>query len=112
MNSKTPETTTKSKIKPKINQKIEEMFSWSSTRFEEKIEDSVIPMISTGEKQDLYPQFNDMDMRVHMMKSLGLEKLPEIKPNSVDESSGIIGKTSTFFKKYDLEKLLEDARKR
>lgn len=107
-----PDTTTNSKIKPEINRTIIELFSPLSSEFEESIEEKIAPEPIASESRPLYPQFNDMDMRMHMMKSLGLKKLPEINPNAIDESTGIIAKNTSFFKKYDLEKLLEDARKR
>lgn len=107
-----PETTTKSVIKPKINQKITELFSHLSTNFEEKTDMGFGILPNTNEKRALYPQFNDIDMRLHMMKSLGLKELPAINPNAIDESTGIIAKKTSLFKKYDLEELLENARKR
>ncbi len=93
-----PETTTENKIKPKINKKITEMFSSSSADFEESFEEKTDVQSINSEVRELYPQFNDLDVRIHMMKSLGLEKLPQITPNVVDESSGLIAKNILFFK--------------
>lgn len=107
-----PENTTKSEIKPKINKKITEMFSPLSSDFEESFEEKVVMEPISSEMKALYPQFNDMDARIHMMKSMGLKKLPEINPNAIDESTGLLAKRHPFFKKYDLEKMLEDARRR
>jgi hypothetical protein len=107
-----PETTTKSEIKPKINKKITELFSSLSSDFEESFEEKVVMTPISSEMKALYPQFNDLDVRMNMMKSLGLEKLPQIIPDMIDESSGIIAKETLFLKKYDFEKLLENARRR
>lgn len=107
-----PDTTAKSEIKPKINKKIIELFSSLSSDFEESFEEKVVMMPISSEMKALYPQFNDLDVRMNMMKSLGLEKLPQIIPNTIDESSGIIAKETSFLKKYDFEKLLENARRR
>jgi len=107
-----PETTTKSEIKPKINKIITEMFSSLSSDFEESFEEKVVIESISSETKALYPQFNDLDVRMNMMKSLGLKKLPEIIPDVIDESSGLIAKETSFLKKYDFEKLLEDARRR
>lgn len=107
-----PENTTKSEIKPKINKKITEMFSPLSSDFEESFEEKVVIEPISSEMKALYPQFNDLDVRMSMMKSLGLKKLPPIIPDMIDESSGIIAKETSFLKKYDFEKLLEDARRR
>ena len=108
-----PETTTESKIKPKMNKKITEMFSSLSTDFEESFEEEKDdnPKSIHSEVTTLYPQFNDLDVRMHMMKSLGLAKLPDVTPDVVDESSGLIAKKHPFFKKYNLEKMLEDDRR-
>lgn len=107
-----PETTTNSSIKPIINKKIMEMFSPLSQEFEKDVEQVVMPISPTNESRPLYPQFNDMDVRVHMMKSLGLAELPPIIPDIIDQSTGIIAKKYPIFKKYNLEKMLEDARRR
>ena len=107
-----PETTTKSEIKPKINKKITELFSSLSYDFEESSEEKVVMKPISSKVKALYPQFNDLDVRMSMMKSLGLKKLPPIIPDMIDESSGIIAKETSFLKKYDFEKLLEDARRR
>jgi len=107
-----PETTTKSEIKPKINKIIIEMFSSLSSDFEEYFEEKVVIESTSSETKALHPQFNDLDVRMSMMKSLGLKELPEIIPDVIDESSGFIAKETSFLKKYDFEKLLEDARRR
>lgn len=107
-----PETTTNSQIKPKVNKKIVEMFSSLSTEFEEHIDDKIQISPISNEVKALYPQFNDLDARIHMMKSLGLEKLPEINPAAIDNSTGFIAKKYPFFQKYNLEEMLEDARRR
>jgi hypothetical protein len=39
-----------------------------------------------------------------------LKELPLIIPDIIDESSGLIAKESSFLKKYNFEKLLENAR--
>jgi len=107
-----PETTTKSEIKPKINKKIIEMFSSLSSDFEESFEEKDVIEPISNEMRAMYPQFNDLDVRMNMMKSLGLKELPQIIPDIIDESSGLIVKENSFLKKYDFEKLLEDARRR
>ena len=107
-----PETTTNSEIKPKVNKIITEMFSSLSSDFEESFEEKTVIEPISSEIKELYPRFNDMDARIHMMKSLGLEKLPEINPDSIDESTGLLDKKHPFFKKYNLEKMLDDARRR
>ena len=66
-------------------------------------------MNPTSETRTLSPQFNDLDVRISMMKSLGLEELPSILPDSIDDSSGIIANETSFLKKYNFEKLLGDA---
>jgi len=103
-----PETTTESRIKPKMNKKIAEMFSSLSSDFEESFEEKIDDESIHSEVRALYPQFNDLDVRIHMMKSLGLKELPQIIPDAIDESSGLIAKRHPFFKKYNLEKMLED----
>jgi len=107
-----PDTTTRSEIKPKINKKIIEMFSPLSSDFEESFEEKAGMEPISSEMKALYPQFNDMDARIHMMKSMGLKRLPEINPDTIDESTGLLAKRHPFFKKFDLEKMLEDARRR
>jgi len=107
-----PKTTINSEIKPKVNKKITEMFSSLSSDFEESFEEKTGIKPISSEMKELYPRFNDMDARIHMMKSLGLEKLPEINPDVIDESTGLLAKKHPFFKKYNLEKMLEDARRR
>ena len=57
-------------------------------------------------------QFNDTDVRINMIKSLELEELPPITLESIDDASGLIAKKTSFFKNYNLEKLLEDLRRR
>lgn len=52
---------------------------------------------------------NDMDMRLHIMRSLGLKILPPIRPDSIDESSGIIAKT-VLLKNFNFEELLYNDR--
>lgn len=105
-----PDTAVNSKIKPKINKKITELFSELSIDFEVPIEEVVEKPIS-GKNRALYPQFNDLDVRMHMMKSLDLVELPPIIPSIIDESTGLLAKKYPFFKKYNLEEMLEDARR-
>lgn len=105
-----PITTNNSKIKPKINNKITELFSQLSTEFDESIEEGVEKPIS-DKNRALYPQFNDLDVRMHMMKSLELKELPPIIPSIIDESTGLLAKKHPFFKKYSLEEMLENARR-
>ena len=57
-------------------------------------------------------QLNDLNMRLHMMKSLKLDNLPTINPNSIDETIGIIAKETVFLKTFNFEKLLENSRRR
>ena len=59
-----------------------------------------------------YPKYGDLDMRKNMMKSLGMNKVPPITPDSIDELSGVIHRETVMLKDYDLEGLLEDARRR
>ena len=106
-----PETTTNSRIKPKINNKITEMFSPLSIDFEESVEQKDDVELPNSGVRELYPQFNDLDMRMHMAKSLGLTKLPAIRPDIIDELSELISKKHPFFKTYDLGKMLEDDRR-
>lgn len=105
-----PDTAVNSKIKPKINKKITELFSKLSTDFEEPIE-AVVEKPVSDKNRALYPQFNDLDVRMHMMKSLDLAELPPIIPSIIDESTGLLAKKYPFFKKYNLEEMLEDARR-
>ena len=105
-----PDTAINSKIKPKINKKITELFSQLSTDFEESIEE-VVEKPSSTNNMTLYPQFNDLDVRMHMMKSLELKELPPIIPSIIDESTGLLAKKHPFFKKYNLEEMLENARR-
>lgn len=105
-----PETTKNSQIKPKVNKKITELFSNLSPDFEESFEEKIEIKPVSSEVKALYPQFNDLDVRMHMMKSLGLKELPPIIPDVIDESSGLIAKESSFLKKYNFEELLENAR--
>lgn len=58
-----------------------------------------------------YNQFNDVTVRLHMMKSIGLDKLPPINPDSIDESTGIIAKETLFLKNFNFEELLENDRR-
>ena len=106
-----PETIVNSKIKPKTNKKITEIFSLSSTDFEESVEKKEDAELIHSDVKESYPQFNDIDIRIHMAKSLGLTKLPAIRPDIIDESSGLISKRHPFFKTYDLVKMLEDDRR-
>jgi hypothetical protein len=107
-----PETTTNSTIKPIINKTIQDMFSPLSKEFEESFEEKVTPIPISSEVKALYPQFNDLDARIHMMRSIGLDELPPIIPDIVDKSTGFLAKKYPLFKKLNLEELLEDARKR
>ena len=105
-----PETIVNSKIKPKTNKKITEIFSLPNTDFEESVEKEDAELIHSDVKES-YPQFNDINMRIHMAKSLGLTKLPAIRPDIIDELPGLISKRHPFFKTYDLVKMLEDDRR-
>lgn len=71
-----PDTTSNSKIKPKINHKITELFSSLSKNFDESDEENE-KMVVAKKIKAVYPQFNDLDVRLHMMKSLGLKELPQ-----------------------------------
>lgn len=106
-----PETTVNSKIKPKVNKKITEIFSALSPDFEESFEEKVRLAPLNDNTLPLYPQFNDLDVRIRMMKTLNLDNLPQINPDSIDEASGLITKNQPFFKKYNLKKMLEDDRR-
>lgn len=108
-----PDTTIKSKIKPEINRTVTELFSHLSSEFEEKNEEEKISMEVIGSNvKELYPQFNDLDARVHLMKSVGLSKLPPIMPSIIDDSTGFLAKKYPLLKKYNLEEMLADARRR
>ena len=107
-----PDTTVKSEIKPEINKKITELFSPLNLEFEESCEEKVLVKPVSNEVRSLYPQFNDLDARMHLMKSLGLKELPPIIPDMIDESTGLLAKKYPFFKKYNLEEMLADARRR
>ncbi len=106
-----PETTTNSVIKAKVNQKIIDLFSELSPSFEESFETVLEKSVSAPDGIPLSPQFNDQDVRIKMMKSMGLEKLPSIIPDVIDESTGIIDQESSLFKKINLEEILENARR-
>lgn len=106
-----PDTTTNSVIKAKVNQKIIDLFSELSPRFEESFETVLEKSVSVPDGIPLSPQFNDLDVRIKMMKSMGLEKLPSIIPDIIDESTGIIDQESSLFKKINLEEILENARR-
>ncbi len=105
-----PDTTVNSKIKTKVNKKITELFSSLNPEFEDS--DVYDEKIHTSNDISLYPQYNDLDIRKKMMDSLGLADLPQIDPAIIDDSTGILASKTTFFKKYNLEELLEDARRR
>lgn len=107
-----PDTTVKSEIKPEINKKITELFSPLSLEFEESCEEKILVKPISNEVRSLYPQFNDLDARLHLMKSLGLKELPPIIPDMIDGSTGLLAKKYPFFKKYNLEEMLADARRR
>jgi len=107
-----PDTTIKSEIKPEINKKIVELFSPLSSEFEEPIEEEISMESISSNVKALYPQFNDLDARMHIMKSLNLKEVPPIIPDMIDESTGLLAKKHPFFKKYDLEEMLKDARRR
>lgn len=110
-----PDTAVNSKIKPKINKRIVEVFSPLSIEYDEAAgeeDKGEILIKSTVEVKKLYPEFNDMDARIHMMKSLGLKELPPIIPDMIDESTGLLAKKHPFFKNYNLEAMLKDARRR
>ena len=57
-------------------------------------------------------KYDDLGMRKIMMKSLGIREVPAITPDSIDELSGIIHRETIILKNYDLERLLEDARRK
>ncbi len=107
-----PEMAVNSLIKPKINKKINELFSISDPDFEDSMMENPLTSPVFSESRTLSPQFNDLDVRMRMMKSIGLEELLPIIPNSIDNSSGIIANETFILKKYDFEKLLGDARRR
>ena len=106
-----PETTTNSEIKPEINKKITELYSRLCLDFEEDSDVMVNVNPVSHDTRPQYPQFNDLDMRLHMMKSLGLERLPPIIPDIIDTSSGIIAKETLLLKNFNFEELLENDRR-
>ena len=105
-----PETTSESKIKPRIDNKIMELFNPLTPEFGGK-EENVQEKEGLNKFRNLYPQFNDLDSRVRIMKSIGLDELPPITPSVIDESTGLLAKKHPFFKKYNLEEMLENARR-
>ena len=60
---------------------------------------------SGGRDTAINMRLNDLNMRMHMVKSLGLKKIPPINVNAIDESSGIIAKT-VHLKNFNFEELL------
>jgi len=106
-----PETAINSKIKPRINKKITELYSMLSSEFEIVFDEKPSIGSITSDAKPLYPQYNDMDVRLNMMKSLGLKELPPIIPDVIDESSGLIAKNTSILKNFNFEELLEDARR-
>ncbi|MFY9300438.1 MAG: hypothetical protein WAO91_04545 [Candidatus Nitrosotenuis sp.] len=107
-----PESSVKSEIRPQINKKITELFSPLSLEFEEADQEKPIAESISNNVKALYPQFNDLDARLQIMKSIGLNKLPPIIPSMIDDSTGFLAKKYPIFKKYNLEEMLEDARRR
>ena len=55
-------------------------------------------------------QYNDLEMRLHMMRSVGLKELPQIDPNAVDRLSGIISRVAPSLSKFDFEEMLYNDR--
>ena len=55
-----------------------------------------------------FPKILEM---IKAVKSLGLEKLPQIIPDAIDESTGFIDKETKLLRNYDFEKLLDNARR-
>ncbi len=106
-----PETTINSEIKPKVNKKITELYSRLSPEFEENFDDKVGMKPVSSDVKPLSPSFNDLDVRLNMMKSLGLNELPMILPNIIDESSGLIAKKTSILKNFNFEELLKDDRR-
>lgn len=106
-----PDTTVNSKIKPIVNKKITELFSPLSVEFEEACDEKPTMKDIGSTVKDLYPRFNDMDVRMHMMKSIGLTEIPQIIPDIIDESTGFIAKKYPLLGKYNLEEMLENARR-
>jgi len=104
------DTTLKSRIKPEINQKIAAMYDLAFEKSEQTTESELVKAVTTDYK--LEPQFNDMDARVRVMKSIGCAELPPIIPDSIDKSTGMLAKKYSVFKGIDLEALLEDVRRR
>ena len=109
-NEPIPETSINSKIKPKVNKRIIELYSRLSPEFEENFDDKVEIKPIGSDVEPLYPQFNDLDVRLNMMKSSGLQELPPIIPDIIDESSGLIAKETLILKNFDFEELLENDR--
>lgn len=72
---------------------------------------NLVSLRSPVEARALYPQYNDLDVRLNMIKSLGLKELPPIIPDIVDESSGLIAKNTSILKNFNFEELLENARR-
>lgn len=90
-----------------MNKKITESFSTLNSDLKKEIQlDSV-----TDNTMPIFSQFNDFDVRICMMKSLHLDNLPTIDPDSIDESTGLIAKNHPFFKKYDLKEMLKEDRR-
>ena len=108
-----PDTTSNSKIKPIVNKTITELFSPLSVEFDNNEEEEPKKELSIGSiVKTQYPHFNDMDARMHLMRSIGLKELPAIIPDAIDDSTGFLAKKYSLFKKYNLEEMLENARRR
>lgn len=102
------DTTLKSRIKPEISQKIAAVYDLAFEKPEQLAES--VKVVTTDHKAE--PQFNDVDARIRVMKSIGRAELPPIIPDSVDKSAGMPPKKYSVFKGTNLEKLLENARRR
>ena len=103
-----PKTTTRSMIKPEINKTIDELKPYSDDEY--GINSTNQSVTTSATTTPLYPRFNDLDIRVAMMESIGIDALPTIIPDSIDQSAGIIT-NSSLLKKYDFEELLKNARR-
>ena len=102
-----PETTTNSMIKPSVVRTIDELRDTVTDPEAYRQNNHASP---SNTRMALSPPFNDLDMRIAVMESIGLDELPIIDPNSIDESAGILANTS-LLKKYDFKKLLENDRR-
>jgi len=87
-----PEFTTRSQIKPEVNQKTIELNSFLSPEFEipfdaiEKLESDISNLYTKSTQEHL---FNDEDFRESLARKIGLKEVPKLDPNAFDRLSGI-----------------------